>query len=420
MVKKYLDLGFAIIPANYGKKAPRVCWKQYQKKQPTKKQMGKWFNTKEKTNIAILCGKPSDNLVVLDFDDASLYTKFFDSKKIEKETLVVKTGGGKYHVYLKTEKPIASFKIPQLKLEVRSEGNIVIAPPSKHPSGSFYEFVDENIDKVILVKDLVEAVWNKAEKLGVKSPKLLFEIETRDYQGAAYDGDDPPCIQNLLKGVEEGLRNEAGMRLASYWLKFRKYRPKQVLSELEKWNTRNKPSLLMAEIKNISESAKKLEYSYGCRQNQAWCDIKKCNLKKKQHEREMAVKEAEIILASPNVPEALKPHLDNILAGEEENKQLLLVLLLSGILEDDKLKQMILVKGESGAGKSTLMRLADAFKTKNVGRFTAHALDYSNLADYQILRLKEIGKMLSVTQIMKSFKDGYVVHVDTGFQSLKT
>lgn len=416
-VEKYLEFGFFIIPAHYGKKTPKVKWRQYQKKQPNKDEIRKWFNAKNNVNIAILCGKPSGNLVVLDFDDASLYPKFFDSSKLEKETLVVKTGGGKHHVYLRTDKPIPSFRIPQLKLEVRSEGNIVIAPPSKHPSGRFYELVDPNVNQVLLVKDLAEAVWKKAEKLGVKSPKLLFQEESRDYQGEPYKGKDPPCIQNLLKGVEEGLRNEAGMRLASYWLKLRKYQPKQVLAELEKWNALNKSRLPRDEINNILESAKKLEHSYGCRLNQAWCDLERCNLKKNQQEREESEKEAETILASPNVPEALKPHLDNILAGEDENKQLMFVLLLSGVMEDAKLKQMILVKGESGAGKTTLMRLADAFKTKNVGRFTAHALDYSNLADYHILKLKEIGKMdqefqgVSTIKFLSSDDKGYVVEV---------
>jgi energy-coupling factor transporter ATP-binding protein EcfA2 len=416
-VEKYLELGFFIIPAHFGKKIPKVKWQQYQKKQNPKDELKKWFYAKRNVNVAILCGEPSGNLAVLDFDDASIYSKFFDSSKIEKETLVVKTGGGKYHVYLRTEKPIPSFRIPQLKLEVRSEGNIVIAPPSKHPSGGFYAFANPEVKQVLQVKDLVETVWNKAGKLGVNIQEFLFKKESNNYQGEPYTGEDPPCIQFLLKGVEEGLRNEAGMRLASYWLKFRKYPPKQVFIKLEKWNTLNSARLPKDEITSILESAVKLEYSYGCRQNQTWCDIKNCNLKKKQIEKEEAGKEAETILASPNVPVALKPHLDNILAGEEENKQLMFVLLLSGLLEEYKLKQMILVKGESGAGKSTLMRLADAFKTKNVGRFTAHALDYSDLSDYQILRLKEIGKLdeesqgVSTIKFLSSDDKGYIVEV---------
>ena len=48
---------------------------------------------------------------------------------------------------------------------------------------------------------------------------------------------------------------------------------------------------------------------------------------------------------------------------------------------------------EPAGGKTHLMRIADAFKTKSVGRFTAHALDYSNLQDYEVLRLKELGSM---------------------------
>jgi hypothetical protein len=39
------------------------------------------------------------------------------------------------------------------------------------------------------------------------------------------------------------------------------------------------------------------------------------------------------------------------------------------------------------------MKLADAFHTKSVGRFTAHALDYVDLEGYEVLRLQEIGMM---------------------------
>jgi len=81
------------------------------------------------------------------------------------------------------------------------------------------------------------------------------------------------------------------------------------------------------------------------------------------------------------------------------------------------MKQVVLFKSEAGAGKSHLMRLADAFKTKSVGRFTAHALDYSNLRDYEILRLKELGSMdqefqgVSTVKFLSADDQGYTVEV---------
>lgn len=414
----YLNLGLSIIPAHYGEKRPSVEWKKYQKKPPSSNQVRAWFKDDRKQNVAVICGQPSGNLVVLDFDDKNIYPKLFDTAKLEGETLVVKTGSRKYHVYLRTDKPIPSFRIPQLKLEVRSTGNIVIAPPSRHPSGKLYEFVNSSVKQILKVTDLVNTIWKKTEKLGVEPPQLLFKEESSEHRGEPYEGPDPPCIRRLLEGVEEGWRNEAGIRLASYWLNFKgDMSPTQVFKRLENWNTLNRPPLPTSELKDIVESARKLDRSYGCRLNQAWCNIEKCSLKRNHLARKEAEKEAEKILDSVNVLKALKPYLDNVLAGEDENKQLGFTLLLSGVTHDPELKQILLLKGESGAGKTTLMRLADAFKTKDVGRFSAHALDYSNIEEYEILRLKEIGKMdqefqgVSTIKFLASDDRGYTVEV---------
>lgn len=417
-VKFYLDLHFGVIPAVYGEKRPSVEWKKYQEKRPSKKEIKEWFKGDKQQNIAILCGVISANLVVLDFDDISVYPKLFDAKALEKETLVVKTGSGKRHVYLRSDKPVASFKIPRLKLEVRSDGNVVIAPPSKHPSGGFYEFVNKEVKKVMIVSDLVGAIWKKAEKLGVKAPTDLFTEDLHVRGEQPYEGPDPPCIVALLKGVTEGIRNEAGMRLLSYWLKFKRdVDPVKAWKRLKKWNELNKPPLENTELKALVESVKKLDRSYGCRVNQAWCNLDQCTLLWNKVLRKEAENEAEKILSAPNVLEALKSHLDNILAGENDNKKVLFLLLLSGKVDDPTIKQMILLKAEPGAGKSHLMKIADAFKTKSVGRFSAHALDYIDLQGYEILRLKELGAMdqefqgVSTIKFLSADDKGYTVEV---------
>jgi len=123
------------------------------------------------------------------------------------------------------------------------------------------------------------------------------------------------------------------------------------------------------------------------------------------------------MLSSEGGIELLRSNLDNLIAGEEDNKLLAFTLLLSGKATDLKMKQMILFSGESGSGKSTLMSLADLFHTKDVGRFTKHALDWSNLAGYEILRLKEFGMMDSEDQGVSTLKflsaddQGYIVEM---------
>jgi len=131
--------------------------------------------------------------------------------------------------------------------------------------------------------------------------------------------------------------------------------------------------------------------------------------------KEQIEQEAEEILKSKKPVEKIQRHLDNIIAGEGRNKTFLFLNLLSGIPDDPSKKQIILISGHAGGGKSTLMNIADAFKVKDVGRFTQHALDYSDLEGYQVLRLKEIGKMdeeeqgVSTLKFLSSDDRGYKV-----------
>jgi len=131
--------------------------------------------------------------------------------------------------------------------------------------------------------------------------------------------------------------------------------------------------------------------------------------------------EVDAILNSPRPLEKLKPHLDEQIAGEDANKQLLFVLLLSGKMPDPRKKEMILFKSESGAGKSTLANaLTAAFNTKKVGRFSEHALDYTDLSGYQVLYIQEIGHMdeerqgLSTIKFLSADDQGYTVEVTVG------
>ncbi|MHA1424286.1 MAG: hypothetical protein ACTSSD_19600, partial [Candidatus Thorarchaeota archaeon] len=128
--------------------------------------------------------------------------------------------------------------------------------------------------------------------------------------------------------------------------------------------------------------------------------------------------EVENILNSHDIMTQIKQKLDDIIAGEDENKQIVFLLLLSGLIPDNDMKQMILIKGTSGSGKSTLMGLADLFNTKDVGRFTAHALDHTeDLAEYEVLRLKELGLMdkeegdISTIKFLSNDDNGYNVDV---------
>lgn len=115
-------------------------------------------------------------------------------------------------------------------------------------------------------------------------------------------------------------------------------------------------------------------------------------------------KEVECILTSPDPLVEVEKHLDNIIAGESKNKTTIFETSLSSKRENPKKKEIIVVKGSEGGGKSTLLIIGDFFKVKDVGRFSEHALDYTDLSDYDILRLKEIGNMDAEKQGVSTLK----------------
>jgi len=146
----YHSLGFSIFPLKPRSKQPAVkTWKPYQEQPPTEEEVRKWFKD-GKRNIAIVTGRVSNNLVVIDFDNEEVFKEFI--KKLHKHrkldgalnyTWVVKTGKG-YHIYVKLQSPdLVPRTKPRLKpgLDIKAEGGYVVAPPSIHPSGKRYEFI---------------------------------------------------------------------------------------------------------------------------------------------------------------------------------------------------------------------------------------------------------------------------------------
>lgn len=124
------------------------------------------------------------------------------------------------------------------------------------------------------------------------------------------------------------------------------------------------------------------------------------------------------IVNAQNQVETLQPHLNNIIVGEENNKKAVFVLLTGSKHSNVAMKQIILLKGTEGGGKSTLAKeLSRNYKVKEVGRFSAHALDYSNLEGFDVLFLKELGSMdmekqgVSTLKFLSSDDRGYTVEV---------
>lgn len=257
----YQSLGLTVIPLKFGEKTPALeSWKIYQTRKPTEEELDQWFSG-EPRNIGVVCGRVSKNLGVIDFDKAEIYYKFFDTKKIEAETLVVKTARS-IHVYLFSDRPFETFKIPDLSIDVKGEGGYVVAPPSIHPSGAQYTIISQ-ARKITQVIDLEESIWKKAEQLGAKRP--TFNLDEPDHL---------PCIRIILQGVREGSRGPAGMRLLAYYLYFNHEDRNVAVQKLRAWNRRNKPPLPEDRVQKIIKDVIRGGYEYGCN---GMREIQTCN-----------------------------------------------------------------------------------------------------------------------------------------------
>jgi hypothetical protein len=169
-------------------------------------------------------------------------------------TYIERTPNG-FHFFVLIDKPENAGNINvknQHGLELHVNG-LIIMSPSSYEGGSYSVYNEAEIAKV---PDFYERFVQKFAK------PQWFNLTEKPK--ASYRGPHPPCIKTLLEGVDEGIRNEVGIRLASYLLNFRGLPRAKAQAQLEDWNSRNKPPLPQSEINNILKSAETHGYVYGC------------------------------------------------------------------------------------------------------------------------------------------------------------
>lgn len=184
------------------------------------------------------------------------------------DTYIEKTPHG-FHVFLYLDKPSEAKNInvkPQWGLELHVS-ELAIMAPSKYEGGSYTVYHDA---EPVKISDFYEKFNEKFSK------PQWFNLAEKPKGG--YKGRNPPCIEALLEGVEEGIRNETGIRLAAYFLNFRGLARTKALAYLQEWNNKNRPSLPQNELNNILKSAETHGYVYGCQDEllSRFCNIEDC------------------------------------------------------------------------------------------------------------------------------------------------
>jgi hypothetical protein len=142
----YRDLGFSVFPLF--KKLPAVkSWKQLQLRRPPDPEIGRMFHRPSWVDgVGAVTGSASVGLCVRDFDTVDGYLTWARGRPdLAKRLPTVRTGRG-LHVYIRLPKGYddvyRAWTDGPLKGELLGTSKrYVVLPPSRHPSGTFYQWV---------------------------------------------------------------------------------------------------------------------------------------------------------------------------------------------------------------------------------------------------------------------------------------
>lgn len=211
----YHKEGFSVIPLGKNKgfwnnnkdepKKPSLRgWDKYKTTRATKEEIQQWIDDDLFKNIGIICGRVSNDLVIIDIDDETipeiLGLKF--DKIIESGAWPSKTGKG-YQIWMKHHSNPGGIKRPiKHKIEYRANNGYCVAPPSTHPNGKNYHFIGvkdfkelpelENKDVKSIFAEFKKQIgvkWDIKEKKYIPTTKTK---ETKDY---------PECVCISLETI---------------------------------------------------------------------------------------------------------------------------------------------------------------------------------------------------------------------------
>lgn len=196
-------------------KQPACKWGKYQTQRPTADDLRAWFADQEDGALGIVAGAVSNNLVILDFDGDGWERARDDLLAAFPElraTRQVETGSGRWHVWVRcTEltgddgQPISreEFKRPDLgektAIDFRANKHQTLAPPSLHPSGGRYHFLDAQAPIVTLSSALPLLAWLEGwQRKGQEPPREYRPVATLDAEGTR-PGDDYNARGDVLR-----------------------------------------------------------------------------------------------------------------------------------------------------------------------------------------------------------------------------
>ncbi|MBU4226873.1 bifunctional DNA primase/polymerase [bacterium] len=240
---------YSLIPLDSEKK-PYIYWKPFQYKKANIEDVFSWYNRFCEVNIGIVTGNIS-KLAVIDVDDLNLLPELKEYLPELKETTRVRTRRG-YHYYfsLNGEYVKSTNSLFGRRLELRSNGTYVVAPPSIIKAHRYvYEIPLSEILPIpkILIKE--------------NNPAFLTKDKNhKTFRIPKYHGQKVDCIRQVLsRDLQVGERNNSLFILYNLLLRNKNTKEYAKYLVIEKNRSLSKP-LNKIELKKVYRKA----YKYGC------------------------------------------------------------------------------------------------------------------------------------------------------------
>ncbi|WP_026487662.1 bifunctional DNA primase/polymerase [Caldanaerobius polysaccharolyticus] len=220
MVKEVIALwqrGFNVLPILPNTKKPALdTWKELQHRRVTEKEIHSWWGAHPELGVAIITGAIS-GIVVVDEDVKRGGAEALKNLSLPPTLTVVTPSGGRHYYYKHPGGYVPNQTNILPGVDIRGDGGYVVAPPTTLANGG-YVWLDQNTP----IADF---------------PKWLLELSP-----SSTTSENETWYEELLKGVAQGERDNAAIRLVGRWVR-RGLSDEEILALLLVWNRRNKPPM---------------------------------------------------------------------------------------------------------------------------------------------------------------------------------
>lgn len=193
--KLVMEEGCSVVPIARGRKLPSIRWEIYQRRLPSDRELYQWFMGTE-NQLGLVTGNVSGGRFIVDFDGMiceETFQEFMDTFPEFLDGRVVQTGSGKPHIHGKCQNFPVDFtrKIKYYydsedqnigEVELRGNRHQSLVPPSVHPCGTVYFYVDESLPVEVSRERFQEILnWMEiAQKEGIESHQEGENLEADD------------------------------------------------------------------------------------------------------------------------------------------------------------------------------------------------------------------------------------------------